>query len=272
MESVRPALTVFVVSDATGGTAERMARSALAQFADAPVRFVRRTQVRTPQQVRAALQEAAGQNSVVFHTLVSEDLRRLMLDEARLHGVDCLDMMGPLLDRLSRRLGLVPQEKPGLFRQLEEAKEREIEAVAFAFHHDDGQNTGDLQRAEIVLVGVSRTMKTPTMLYLAYRGWFAANVPLVPGVPLPAPLLAVPRQRVFCLALTPERLRQLRCTRAVKEGIPLEPYASPEQVQRELAFAEDLCRTYRWRPIDVTGKSVEEVAREITLLLSGSRP
>ncbi len=260
-------LTILVVSDATGETAERGVRAALAQFGDAAVRVIRCRDVRTAEQVRAVAQRAAAENAVLVHTLVSDQLRRLMLDECRRANVDALDMLGPLLDRLARHLRLTPQEKPGLFRQLVEARSREIEAVEFAFHHDDGQHAEELGRAEVVLVGISRTMKTPTMLYLAYRGWFAANVPLIEGLEPPAALLAVPRQRVFCLMMAPERLCDLRRVRARSEGIPVETYASASQVRRELEFARDLCRRYGWRLVDATGKSVEEVGREIIAAL-----
>ena len=137
-------LTIYVVSDGTGGTAERMARSALIQFENAAVNVVRRPNVRTARKLRVVVEEAAAAEAIIMHTLVSDELRRLMVAEARLHGVDSLDMMGPILDRLARHLKLTPQEKPGLFQQLIEARTREIEAVAFAFRHDDGQNAADL--------------------------------------------------------------------------------------------------------------------------------
>jgi regulator of PEP synthase PpsR (kinase-PPPase family) len=259
-------LTVFVVSDATGDTAQRMVRAGLVQFHDAPVRLVRRSHVRTPRQVHAVVHEARGQEAMIIHTLVSNELRRVMRAEARTHGVDALDMMGPILERFTTHLKLAPQEKPGLFETLAEAKTREIEAVSFAFRHDDGQNTASLDRAEVVLVGVSRTMKTPTTLYLAYRGWFAANVPLAPEVP-PPDLLAVPAERVFCLTMAPDKLQQLRRVRAEEESIPLHPYTSLEQIRAELSFMADLCRKHGWQRIDATGKSVEEVAREIIGIL-----
>ncbi len=265
-------LTVYVVSDATGGTAERLARAALIQFADAAVSIVRRRNVRTPAQVCEVAQEAAGRDSIVLHTLVSDALRRLMLAECRVRGVDALDMLGPVLDRLANRLGTTPQEKPGLFQQLVEARSREIEAVEFAFHHDDGQNAGDLDRAEVVLTGVSRTMKTPTMLYLAYRGWFAANVPIITEVDPPRVLLSLPPERVYCLRMSPERLLELRRVRAEKEAIPAEPYASLEYVRKELHHARQLCGKHGWRDIDATGKSVEEVGREIITLLPDDGP
>ena len=260
-------LTIFVVSDATGETAEWVVRSALVQFPSAPAKLVRRGQVRTPKRVQAVVQEAAGRDSIILHTLVSDELRHLMLSECRLHGVDSMDMMGPLLDRLANHLKLTPQQTPGLLRQLLQARSREIEAVEFAFRHDDGQNAEDLPQAEVVLLGVSRTMKTPTMLYLAYRGWFAANVPIIPGVDLPEPLLRVPRERVFCLHMAPGRLLELRRARADGAAIPAEPYASPEQIRKELLHAQQLCRQRRWRTIETTTRSVEEVGREIILLL-----
>jgi regulator of PEP synthase PpsR (kinase-PPPase family) len=245
-----------------------MARSALVQFENAAVNLVQRPNVQTPKKLQVVVEEASTGDSLILHTLVSDELRRLMVSETRLHGVDSLDMMGPILDRLARHLKLTPREKPGLFQQLVEARTREIEAVAFAFRHDDGQNTGDLERAEVVLVGISRTMKTPTMLYLAYRGWFAANVPLVPGIAPPQSLTALSAERIFCLVAGPDSLQQMRRARAEEESIPLETYILLDQIRRELAYADQLCRKHLWQRIDVTGKSVEEVAREIILILS----
>ena len=261
-------LNVMVLSDATGETAERVVRSALVQFDAAEVDLVRHGEVRTPEQVRTLVQEAAQRNAMIVHTLVSDELRRLMLAECRLRNVDALDVMGPMLERLARRLQLTPQEKPGLFQQLDEARSREIEAVEFAFHHDDGQNADDLGRAEVVLVGVSRAMKTPTMLYLAYRGWFAANVPLVPGFAVPRKLASMRPEQVFCLSMAESRMIELRRIRAAQEGIPVEGYASTEQVRKEAEFAERLRQKHGWQRIEVTGKSVEEVAREIIAILS----
>jgi regulator of PEP synthase PpsR (kinase-PPPase family) len=265
-------LRIFVVSDATGETAERVVRAGLVQFADAPVSILRRKNVRTPEQIRGVVQETAAEDAILVHTLVSDELRRLMLEECRLAGVDGVDMLGPMLERLARHLKLTPQEKPGLFRQLVEARSREIEAVEFAFHHDDGQNVQDLDRADVVLTGISRTMKTPTMLYLAYRGWFAGNVPIVPGMELPQALLALPPSRVFWFQMAPERLLELRRVRATKEGIPMDSYATLDQIRKESLQAQELCAKRGWQRIDVTGKSVEEVGREIIALLPVDQP
>ncbi len=260
-------MTIYVASDSTGETAERVARSALAQFRDAPVVLARRGHIQTREQVAAVVHEAATRDSLIIHTLVSDEMRRVMLEECRQHGVESLDLMGPVLDRVATQLGLTPQEKPGLFDQLVEASSRRIEAVEFAFRHDDGQRDDELVNAEIVLVGVSRSMKTPTMVYLAYRGWFAANVPLVPGVPPPAGLLKVLPERVFGLFMTPARLSELRRVRAQHLKIASSPYVSLEDIREELMRAQMMCIDHGWRRLDVTGKSVEEVALEVLALV-----
>jgi regulator of PEP synthase PpsR (kinase-PPPase family) len=136
-------LTIFIVSDASGETAERVLRSALVQSKPRPAQ--RRGGVLTEEQVRQVVREAARQPSLLLHTLVSDELRRVMLDESRRQGVDSLDLLGPVLERLATHLKLTPQEKPGLFKQLNEARTREIEAVEFAFRHDDGQRPDELE-------------------------------------------------------------------------------------------------------------------------------
>ena len=264
-------LTIFIVSDATGETAERVLKAALIQFSKADVLIERRKNVRTTEQIRAAVEEALARQAMIVHTMVSHRARGELLEEARRRGVDTLDLLGPVMERLATHLKLTPQEKPGLFRQIAEARSREIEAVDFAFRHDDGQNPGDLERAEVVVVGVSRSMKTPTMLYLAYRGWFAANVPLIEQLEPPPELLALPSSKVFCLLVTPERLMELRRVRAQREGIPHDSYVSLEAIRRELQYAMELSRRRGWRLIEATGKSVEEVSREIIALLGPGR-
>ena len=263
-------LTIIVVSDATGETAERMVRSALVQFETSETEILLRGQIRTRAQVRAVVREAVAHRAIILHTLVSDELRDLMLAQARLHNLDSMDLMGPLLDRLAHHLKLTPREKPGLFRQLVDAKSRTIEAVEFAFRHDDGARADDLNRAEAVLVGISRTMKTPTALYLAYHGWFVANVPIVPELNMPSQILALPSERVFCFDMSPGRLLELREARAEATRVPREPYASLPHIRRELQHALRLSTERGWRIINVTGKSVEEVAREIIVLLADS--
>jgi [pyruvate, water dikinase]-phosphate phosphotransferase / [pyruvate, water dikinase] kinase len=255
--------SIFIVSDATGGTALRVVRSALVQFEEARVTIIERGLVNNPERIRAIVEEASRVKALILHTLVSSDLRGLMLRQSRLLGVDAMDLMGPVLDRLSVFLQQAPKEEPGLYNHMTEGKTREIEAVDFAFHHDDGQGADDLNRAEVVLVGVSRSMKTPTMLYLAYHGWFAANVPLILEIPPPQQLLNLPKQKVFCLVSDENHLLTMRNSRARAYNLPPSPYTSPEYIRTELAYARMVCRDNNWRIIETAGKSIEEITREI---------
>lgn len=269
---------LFVVSDATGETGERVLRAALVQFPEAEISIERFGGVRDRSQIEQIVHLARERGATILHTLVSHELRGLILEECRRNSVDAMDLMGPVLDRLTVALRTRPQEKPGLFEQLREARMRAIEAVDFAFRHDDGQHTRDYDRAEIILVGVSRTMKTPLCLYLAHRGWFAANLPIVPGVELPSVIDGVPKHRVFGLVMRPARLLELRTARAryLRMG---GDYADLPRIRDEMRHAELLFRERGWHIMDVTGKSVEEIARSMIDLrqlsgrdASGGRP
>jgi len=258
--------SIFIVSDATGGTAQRMVRSALVQFGDAHVDLIQRAHVISKQGIKAVVKEAFNKKALIIHTLASSDLRECMLRESRLLRVDAMDLMGPMLDRLSVFIKVPPKEEPGLYRHLSEGKPREIEAVAFAFHHDDGQGLDDIDKAELVIVGVSRSMKTPTMLYLAYHGWFTANVPLIMEI-APAPeLLSLSPDKVFCLVPSENQLIEIRRTRATIYGFPPSLYTAGDYIRNELTFARRICRENNWRILETPGKSIEEISREIVEL------
>jgi hypothetical protein len=265
--SAEDPISIFIVSDATGDTALQVVSSALVQFCDTNVEIIQRPHINTIQRVRDVLAEAAQKKSLILHTIVSSELRHFILQESRLSNVDSMDILGPVLDRLSAHLKCVPTEEPGLYKHLAEGKTREIAAVEFAFKHDDGRRPEDLPSAEIVLVGISRSMKTPTMLYLAYHGWFTANIPLVLEVPVPEELFSVPSEKVFCLVMSESRLLELRNTRATVTKLPQKNYISPEYIDKEISYAKKLCRDHNWQLIDTTGKSVEEVAKEILSLI-----
>ncbi len=258
---------VFVVSDGSGATAERVVQAALTQFKGASVSIERRSRVRSARGVRQVVGEASQTEGCIVHTLVLDELREEMLRQGRLHNVETIDLMGPLLARLSQHLSISPAEKPGLFRQLNKEYFRRIETAEFAFHHDDGRRAHELHQAEIVLVGVSRTFKTPLSIYLAFKGWFVANVPIVWKKELPPQLPDVPPCRVFGLTINPDRLAELRRAREKRWGDALGSYADPEFVRRETAYAGELFdRHPGWRTIDVTDRPIEEIASEILAL------
>jgi regulator of PEP synthase PpsR (kinase-PPPase family) len=259
---------VFVVSDGTGGTAKQALSAALVQFAGAEVKLECRAGVRTEEQVRQTVQEAAQAGGFIVHTLVLDNLRKVMVRAGRLHNVETIDLMGPLLARLSRQLAVSPAEKPGLFRQLDEEYFRRVETIEFALHHDDGRRAYELLQAEIVLVGVSRTFKTPLSVYLALKGWLVANVPIVLKMKPPAELFDVPPERVFGLTMDPTRLAELRRVRQEYLGGATGDYASPGFVSREVECALSIFRSQTgWSVVDVTDKPIEEITSEILALV-----
>ncbi len=263
--SSRPYI-IFAVSDGTGTTAERVVRAALTQFPQ-EVEVRRFGEVRTAEQVQAVVQEAARARALIVHTLVSADLRQAMFEEGRRHHVHTLDLMGPLLERVSDLLGIPPLAQPGLYRM--EDFNRRIEAVDFALRHDDGRNAEELIHAEIVLVGVSRTGKTPLSVYLAYRGWLVGNVPIVLGVNAPSVLSRLPPERVVGLTVDPVRLAQLRQARVRRISTLVSEYADLHSVRAEVVYALDLFHRHGWPVVDMTSKPVEEAAAEVVALVTG---
>ena len=263
-------LHIFAVSDATGTTAERVVQAALTQFNGSSVSIKRYGGIRRAAQIHAIVEEAASSGGFVVHTFVTEELRRVMLNEGRASNVTTFDLMGPLLARLSELLAVPPRSEPGM-PLLDSSYMQRIDAIDFTVRHDDGRNVSDLNHAEIVLVGVSRTSKTPLSIFLAYRGWRVANVPLVLGVDPPAQLFQLPHRRAVGLVVRPERLADLRRVRALKIGTRSSGYADLDHVREEMAFAYHVFERRRdWPLVDVTTKSIEEAAAEVVALLGHS--
>lgn len=269
----RVARQIVIASDATGRTAEMVVRAALVQFQGAEVRLHLRPHLRTPADVRAAVRAAAKVGGLIVHTLVQPELRHLMLTEGRAREVPTIDLLGPLLLRIEDLLQLSPLAKPGLFREMDDEYRRRFEVVEFAVKHDDGQDPQGLPQADIVLVGVSRTSKTPLSMFLAGRGLRVANVPVVHPLPLPEELARVDSRKVVGLTIRAERLLELRRSRLQQmETPPKFPYADPRQIWTELEYAQDVCGRAGWPMVDVTDKSIEEVAAEVLLFTGVERP
>lgn len=259
---------VFVVSDGTGRTARQALSAALTQFPGTEVDVIVYNDVRAPAQVRTIVAEAARVGAFIVHTLVTTSLRELMLRASHSADVQTIDLMGPLLERLSNELIHQPSQEPGLYNKLNREYFQRIDAMQFAFNHDDGQRSEGLADAEIVLLGVSRTFKTPISIYLAYKGWFAANVPVIMGIPPPEILSMLEPSRVFCLTTNASRLTELRRTRHERLGGSTGNYAEPDFVQREIHYALNYYHQHPgWRIINVTSKPVEEIASEILAIL-----
>ena len=259
---------IYLLSDATGETAEKMVLAALTQFRDKPVRLTRINNVRTKNQVYEALDEALGNGGLVVYTIVNRELAQLVHDECDGLGLVSIDLLTPLLMKVAHCLGRSPKETPGLLHGVDEAYFRRIEAIEFTVKHDDGQEPRNLYLADIVLVGISRTSKTPLSIYLAHRGWKVANVPLINGIDPPPQLFEVDPKKIAALVIDPQRLVEVRAARLRNLGQdPRAAYADYEEIEEELKHARKLFRRHPWVVIDVSSKAVEETANEVLVRL-----
>lgn len=259
------ARTVFVVSDATGHTAEKLVQAALVQFGPSRVNLRVFPRIRTPDEIAHVMATAELRGALVLHTLVDPGLRKMTLDLASRRNVRCLDLIGGLLESLAEFLDSQPRGAPGVPMVLDERYFRRVEAVEFAVAADDGQSPDLLERADIVLVGVSRTSKTPVSAYLANQGYKVANVPLTMGIEPPAALFELPGGRVYALTIDPMKLTDIRQRRIAQYGFEDGgSYADPDHVFAEVRWALQIFRRRSdWPILDVTRLAVEETASEI---------
>jgi len=260
---------IFVVSDGTGETAADTVRAAMLQFSSR-WRMRKFADVRSAAQARGVIAEAAQSGALVVYTLVNHEAAQALRDLGAERGVPTVDLIGPLIRHIADHLHLEPRSEPGLLRGFSDEYFQRIEAVEFAVRHDDGANLHTLHQADIVLVGPSRTSKTPLSMYLAQRGYKTGNVPFVPGIEPPGELLEISPRKVFGLVVDPERLLTIRRHRVRQLGsVPAMAYADPEAVQRELASARRLFLQRHWRVVDISGRAVEENASRILGLHQG---
>lgn len=260
---------VFIVSDATGETAETVMLAALSQFKKKDMIITRISNVRTEEHIRSIVKDAVELKGLIVYTLVSERLRNALKEEAYKYEVLTIDIIGPILDTLTSYLGKSPQAKPGLIHKVDELYFKRIEAIEFTVKHDDGQNLRTIGEADIVLVGVSRSTKTPLSVYLAKEGWKVANIPIVLDIALPHELFFMNQSKIVGLTVDPEKLSNIRRVRLRHLGQEQSAYADIDHVSQEVIYCKNICRKSKWPIINVTNRAVEEVASEIVALIMG---
>ncbi len=264
---------LHLISDSTGETLTTVARAAAAQYENvSPVEHVYPL-VRTRRQLEIALAEIEQQPGIVLYTLLDADLREHLVAGCKKLGLPNLSILGPVLQLFQSYLGSETKARIGAQHMLNAEYFKRIDALNYTMLHDDGQHTDDLEDADVVLVGISRTSKTPTSIYLANRGVKTANVPLVPNVPLPSNLETLKKPLVVGLYATPERIVQIRQNRllALRAHHDTNAYVDRHAVADELAIARKLCARNRWELIDVTRRSIEETAAAVMKLLAERR-
>ncbi len=252
-----------MVSDGTGDTATAAVKAVMLQFqADWKLRVF--GGIRHESEVRRAVDQAAGANAIVVFSLVDKRVAGTLLRQAGAKGVPTVDLLGSLIAKVAQHLHAEPRHQPGLLHAFSDEYFERIDAVEFAVRHDDGVNLETLFEADIVLVGVSRTSKTPLSMYLAQRGYKTGNVPLVQGLEPSKVLKELDSKKVFGLTVDHATLLTLRINRLkVLRASPHSSYTDTDAVELELRRARKIFRELRWRSIDITGRAVEESAARI---------
>jgi regulator of PEP synthase PpsR (kinase-PPPase family) len=262
-ETSEPA-PIYLVSGGLGTSGELLVETVLAQFPGVRVPLVKRPRVWTTDAAEQILELASSTGGTIVHTLVARRIRELVNREAKARHIPSIDLVGPLLQRVSQLSRHEPEGRPGLYRERRHAYFQRIDAIEFTVSHDDGRRPEDLALSDIVLLGVSRCGKTPLSMYLAVQGWKVANIPLVAELPPPRELQEVDQHRVIGLTIDYDNLIVHRKMRAERLGeIGPSTYAQPTAVHDELMSAGELYRTCGFHVINVTGKPIETLAEEV---------
>ncbi len=254
-------LKIFIVSDSIGETAELVARAALSQFEFKDFEIRRYSFVSEQEQVHEMLQEADSENTIIMFTMVVPSMKNYLLKEIEKRQLLAVDLMSGLMELLEERLCMKPKGEAGLIRKLDEQYFRRIEAIEFAVKYDDGKDPRGLHKADIVLIGISRTSKTPLSMYLAHRNIKVANVPLVPEVSPPKELFEIKSKKIIGLTTDPYKLIEIRKERIKALGLQDNAnYANIQRIIDELEYADELMRKLGCPIIDVSARAVEESA------------
>ncbi|MBM7701490.1 pyruvate, water dikinase regulatory protein [Metabacillus iocasae] len=259
---------IYVVSDSVGETAELVVKAALSQFNMANIVIKRVPYVEDTATLAEVVSIAKLNHAIVGFTLVKPDMRQFLISEAEKHGVVVLDIIGPLIDRIQHSYQLQPRFEPGMVRKLDEDYFKKVEAIEFAVKYDDGRDPRGILRADIVLLGVSRTSKTPLSQFLAHKRLKVANVPIVPEVEPPEELFQVAPEKCIGLIISPEKLNNIRRERLKSLGLNDKAiYANIHRIKEELVFFESVVEKIGCPVIDVSNKAVEETAGIILNLI-----
>jgi regulator of PEP synthase PpsR (kinase-PPPase family) len=254
---------IYIISDGTGQSALNIMKAALLQFSDPSVKFTIYSMVDKLDKLKAILEHAKLDNGFVAFTTVIREFRDTIHRFCHKNNILHFDILGPPIDKLEQFLGTKATESPGVLRKVDEKYFKRIDAVEFTLNHDDGKIVVGLDEADIIILGLSRTSKTPTSFFLAQQGFKVVNIPLVPEVPIPEEVFRVDPNKIVCLIMDPEVLQKIRTAR-LKHYKTKSKYNDMRKIFEEVEFVYELIRkNRRWHIVDTTNKSIEETAREI---------
>ena len=257
---------LYAISDSIGETAQQVAKAAISQFDIKEETYdIRRfPYVSTKETLMEILESAKNENSIIVYTLVSENLGDIVEDFCAKENLHCVDLMSQIVNILSEKIGTPPKREPGIIRRMNEEYFRRIEAIEFAVKYDDGKDPRGVLKADLVLVGISRTSKTPLSMYLANRNIKVANVPLVPEIPVPKEVYEIDPKKIIGLTNSPEVLNNVRTTRLKALGLSSNAsYAKLDRILEELEYADKVMKKLGCPVINVANKAIEETAGDI---------
>ncbi len=258
---------IHMISDSTGETVNSVMRSVMSQFEDVEVEEHTWALVRTKGHLERVIEAITAEPGPVLFTIIDNELQTMLLTHCRKLRLPCIPILHRATKELQLFFGVKAKAKVGSQYELDEEYFEKMDAIHFTLAHDDGQETETLDEADIILVGPSRTSKTPTCVYLSNRGVGAANVPIVKDVPLPDILFQVTRPLIVGLIIDPERLKQIRKSRLISlNEVSSTDYVDEETIKEEVVAAKKLYAQNKWPVIDVTRKSVEETCANIMQL------
>lgn len=264
---------IVVVSDATGETAAQMVKAAMVQFPGHEIFYTRYKNVRTRDQIDAICDNAAKNHDLIVYTIVSPKLRAFLRKQAKERSIPSVDLLGPLLIGLAHYFRYKPKLIAGLLHIINERYFERIDAMEFTIAHDDGRDLTGLDKADLIILGISRTSKTPLSMYLSHQGWRVANIPVIQGFEIPKEIIDADPRKIVCLTIDPSELSMIRRARLQRLGQERGgAYADIEKVISEIDYANDLFKKNRkWPVFNVTGKALEETASEIIKLMASRR-
>ncbi|MGM0602984.1 MAG: pyruvate, water dikinase regulatory protein [Bacillota bacterium] len=261
---------IYIISDSIGDTAEQVARAAAEQFRKSDYEIKKYPYVESRESIDEIIDEAKNKNSIVIFTMVDNDIYEYLKNVCAREGLPYIDIMTPALEIFSEFLESKPARQPGLIRELDENYFKRVEAVEFAVKYDDGKDPRGILKADIVLIGVSRSSKTPLSMYLAHKNYKVVNIPLVKDAKLPDEIFQIPRRKIIGLTIDPVDLIEIRKERIKVLGLDNSvDYVSLEKIMEELTYAEQVMKRVGCPVIDMTKKAVEEAANIIIDIING---
>ena len=255
-------LIIYVISDSVGETAQQVTKAALSQFSiDNEYEIRRFPYVADENFLIEILESGKNEGAIIVYTLVSENLLNIAKEFCEKEDLNHLDLMTPLLKQIANKTGKEPKREPGIIRKLDESYFKRVEAIEFAVKYDDGKDPRGILKSDIVVLGISRTSKTPLSMYLANKNIKVANVPLVPEIPIPDEVFKIDPKKIIGLTNNPEKLNSIRQERLKALGLSSDAsYANVERILQELDYAEKIVKKVGCPVINVSNKAIEETA------------